>query len=689
MQSRDVSSDRAAPAHAATRTATPVELAWLGAVVVALALVLALLLIGPPLGRLFFTPRPADFWPFWTERTGVLPEPSERVAYLLALLAPVSLAAIVALGARRAVELPSALLRIGVPLAQALVPGVLVVAIVAQHRKVFGLPYSDLPLHHVYFTLPTLVVAALVALAVAAGLQSARVVALAGRWTRETRARRLVALLLAALFAALWLLTAINTEASIANGHFRIFVNLPFWLDEPYAVLNGRVPLVDFTPAYGHLLAFPTAAAMALFGTSLGAYTTIMATGTGLGMLALFATLRRVVHRSLLALALFVPTLSTSFFTELGPPEARHGPQTLFSVFPLRYLGAFVLAWLTARHLDGAAPRRRWLLFAIGGLVAINNLEFGLAALGATFAALALLLPSPTWARAGRLVLDAAAGVLAAAAAVAVLTLALAGSLPDFGILLTFPRIFGVSSLAMMPMPHLGFHVAIYVTFAGAIVLAVVRAVSRSEEPLLTGMLAWAGVFGLGAASYYAGRSLPEVLISIFSAWSFALALLLVATVRAVLARPARRPTLAELGVLLAFGIAVCSVAQTPTPWSQVERLQERSPERPAAGLPARPAIAAATRPGEHVLILNPYGHRIAYDLGLDNVSPYGLLEEMPVREQLAEAIDALREAGGRKLFLPISQTHPEHLEELQRAGFAVVKTDEQRDVIELVDGGA
>jgi hypothetical protein len=270
---------------------------------------------------------------------------------------------------------------------------------------------------------------------------------------------------------------------------------------------------------------------------------------------------------------------------------------------------------------------------------------------------------------------------------VALVTLVVAGALPRFGMALTFVKLYGVDGWANIPMPLLGFHLAIYVTFAAAIVVAVVRALSAAENRLLTAMLGWAGVFGLGASAYYAGRSLPEVLISIFSAWALALALLLVVVVAALARRPARRPTLPELAVLLGFGVAVCSLAQTPTPWSQADRLATRTARPLYAHTSTERFVARRTAPDERVLILAPLGHRIAYDLGLVNVSPYSYIDAMPLERHLAEAIAALRAEGGRKLFLPIQQTYPEQLQAAERAGFRPVATGTaQENVIELVD---
>src|SRR4029077_9442687 len=109
--------------------------------------------------------------------------------------------------------------------------------------------------------------------------------------------------------------------------------------------------------------------------------------------LAVYATFRRLVRSSLLALALYLPFLATAFFMIVGPPSDRYGPENIFILWPIRYAGPFLLAWLAARHVDGAAPRRAWALFAVAGLVAVNNPDFGLAAAAATLAALAAAAP--------------------------------------------------------------------------------------------------------------------------------------------------------------------------------------------------------------------------------------------------------------------------------------------------------
>jgi hypothetical protein len=230
----------------------------------------------------------------------------------------------------------------------------------------------------------------------------------------------------------------------------------------------------------------------------------------------------------------------------------------------------------------------------------------------------------------------------------------------------------------MLPMPTLGFHIALYVTFAAAIVVATVRAIAGAEQRTLTALLAWSGVFGMGAGSYFAGRSHPEVLISLFSAWAFALALLLVVVVRAVAARTDRRPTVAEVVLLAGCALALCSLAQTPLPWPQVERIGRDAPTLELQAPAMRAFVAQSdAQPRDRVLILAPMGHRIAYDLGLVNVAPYVSLISMPAVSQLEESLAVLRREGGTRVFAYLRQLLPEERQLVEEAGFRPVRGDD------------
>jgi hypothetical protein len=664
---------------------TPGGLAWLGVLPSALVVVAAIVLLGPTLGGALF---PAGRPGFWASVKPVLPEPTEHARYLIALLGPILLSGIVAGALRVGLRIAPAVGRLLVLATQALVVGSLVVCVVAQRSITYSHIYSySTPFHRSYFTIPTIIVAVTIGVAIAIALRYEAVSAAVSRWSRERSAWRMVILLIAALFTAIWLLTAINSDGTIGNANPAVADNMPFWLDETFSVLNGRTPLVNFNSQYGQLWPYLSAAVMSVVGTSLGAYTTIMATGSGLALLSIFAVLRRIVRSSLLALALYLPFLATGFFIERGPLDDRYAPSALLSMFPIRYGGPYLLAWLTVRHLSGEGPRRRWLLFLVGGLVTINNPEFGVSGLGATVAAILWTSHSLSIRLVRRLVGSVTIGLGAAAACVSLLTMTRTGSLPDFSSVFTFAKLEGVDGWTMLPMPTIGFHLVVYATFVAAIVVATVRAIGRASNVMLTAMLAWAGVFGLGAGSYFAGRSHPEVLIDLFSAWALALVLLTVVVIQHVAKRPRRLPTLADLAVLVAFGLAVCSIAQTPTPWGQIRRLGHRTATPLLVRNDPQRFVASTTRRGERVALVVPLGHRIAAELGLSNVSPYASMGSITTAGQLDETIAALRRAHGRKLFVSGDEVWPEALAALPADGFVLQRQEERLNgLMEWVD---
>jgi hypothetical protein len=663
------------------RTAVaPAELAWLLALPCAAVLTAAIALLGPPLGRLLFPPADIAFWNTGIVTLAVRPEPTEQARFLIALAGPVALSALLLALHGRPLPLRAGAVTVLVQLSQILLAAFGVAAIVGQYRFVYDVSYSGSePFRRVYFTPATLVASALLTLGAVLVLRHDALVERIRRLTRETDRRRLLAFALAVAFVALWLLTSINTEGSFGVSNDGVRGNVTFWLDEAYAVLDHRGPLVDFHAQYSQLWPYVNAGFMWLAGPSFGAFVAVMVTASGLSLLAVYAALRRVAHSSLLALALFAPFVAAGFFMELGPLSNRYGPSNLFSMFPMRYGGPYVLLWLIARHVDRLRPRHALALFIAAGVVLLNNVEFGLPAFAATLAALLWSDERPWRPRVLALARDALLGLLAALALVALLTLVVVGSLPHLGYLFTFSRLWGIGGVTMLPMPTLGLHLALYATFAAAVVVATVRAVGGEQGRTLTALLAWAGVFGLGAGSYFAGRSHPEVLISLFSAWALALALLLVVAVQAIRARADRRPGVAELALLAGCALAACSLAQTPLPWSQLERIGNDAPTRELQARDTRAFVAAAgARRGERVLILSPMGHRVAYELGLVNVAPYVSIISMPARRQLQESLDALRAEGGTRLFVALRQILPDQLQAMEAAGFTPVRSDKR-----------
>ncbi|HEX4805964.1 MAG TPA: hypothetical protein VFU94_08690 [Conexibacter sp.] len=650
--------------------------AWLCALPCAALAAAAILAFGPPLGRLLFPAHPP--YAFLPDVLEIHPEPTENARYLIALCAPLLGALATVTAPRWSARLSARTIAQGAIASQAALAAIVLASIVAQYRMRFGVTYTrglEAPFRQHYFSPPTLGVAVLLAGAAAGALRSPRfraraATALAG----ESRARGRLLTAVAVAATAIWMLPAIHSDAEIGNALASVRYHLGFTLDETFAVLNGRTPLVNFTAQYGSLWPYAIAVPMLAFGKTVLAFTIAVCTITALALLAVFGVLRQATRSAAAALLLYLPVLATSLFLIEGTPRNRSSVGSYFGAMPLRYGLPLMLAWLTARRLGRGRPGARgaWPLFAVAGIAAINNPEFGLAALGATVAALLWTGGKPTRAAVGRLAVAAATGLAAACALVTVLALARTGALPQPARLFDYARAYSVGGFAQMPIPGvLGVHLLMYLTFVAAIVVATVRALRGAHGRALTGMLAWAGVFGLGAGSYYVGRSHPDALPYLFPAWSLALALLTILAVRELAQPPLRRTALGALIALFGFGVCACSLAQTPTPWEQVGRLEARfePTERVSDPDPLAPSRDRAVRRfvssladgprrfvvkrGAPVAILLTTGHRIADSYGLVDVSAYTGVESLYTVQRIDATVATLRAAGGNTVILP------------------------------------
>jgi hypothetical protein len=622
------------------RRATPAELAWIALLPTVAAMLVVIVALGPPLGHLLVRPEADGLWPSgWWMAQGE-PKPVDLGRYVIALLAPLALLATVAWGTRRQLELEPRTIRAIALAGQSLLLVAVLVAVSVQGDIVLGDATWMLPS---LFSPRVVALAALLAVVAVAALRRPQAPERVARFARDTTVRRVVCLVAACAVAGLLMLEAVSTDRlSEDNG------TMNWTLNDAFAVLNGRTPLVDFHVFYGKLVPYGAAVVLRLLGMTALVYTSLMAVLSALALVAVYAVFRRIVHSPALALVLFVPFAALSC--------VGHSP-VLPSVWPMRYGGAYLLAWLTARHVGGAGPRRVWVLFAVAGLVAVNNLEFGAGAVLATLVALLVAVPPTTARAARRLAAGVAGGLLAAFAAFSLLTLARAGALPSLAVLTEFPRMFNDLGWFAVPMPAVGLHLAIYATLVAAIVVGGVRIVRRAQDRLLTAMLLWAGVFGLLAGTYFVGRADGSRLASMFSAWAFALMLLTIVVARALAARRWRAIEVSLALVLLGFALAVCAIGEVVSPSDNVRRLTAsvRDPTYRAA---AERFVDARTRPGETVVILLPEGHRIAYELGLRNVSPYGLQNQIVTRGQMRTVIETARRERARQIFVPATDSY-------------------------------
>ena len=288
------------------------------------------------------------------------PEPAQHAGYLIALAIP----AIFALGLLRIRaarwRLSSFLLTALVLTAQLI--GVTFAALNSYaQRDIWA--HVDLPTR-MYF--PHWAVAAAVAFAVLVGL-AARGCVPSSIAVLPRRRWEIGCAVVAIVITVLWLLPYVYRDHNLIRANFQLRYNLMFSADDVLSVADGRSPLVNYIGQYTELLPYAVVPVIAGFHDTIAALTGVMSLLTLAGFICVHRVLRRVTGDPRIALALYVPIVAVSLDPWIISGDQRLSVGSDYAIFPLRYLGPSLLAWLCARHLDGAAPRRRLWLFAIRG----------------------------------------------------------------------------------------------------------------------------------------------------------------------------------------------------------------------------------------------------------------------------------------------------------------------------------
>ncbi len=458
----------------------------------------------------------------------------------------------------------------------------------------------------------------------------------------------------AALLTVCWLLPSVFREQNLAPASLSVTYHLQFTFDDFLAVVNGRTPLVNYAEQYASLLPFIAWPALRLGGPQVGSFTVVMCFLSLTGLLAVERVFALITRNERLAFVLYVPFLASSLFFVLRSGSQLFSWASYYAVFPIRYVGPYVLLWLCVRHVRGLRPRSPIVVFAFAGLVVLNNVEFGLPAFLA--AVIAIVVGSTREpGQMVRLTKDIVIGLVCALAAVSALTLMVAGQLPNLGLLTLYSRIFGEGGFGLLHTPLAGLYLIVNMTFAAAILVAAARFRRGAADRTCTAALVYSGIFGLGAGNYYIGRTHPAGLVVLFSIWALSAVLIALIALRLVATRTVRVgvPSLLFLaGALISLGLASTAIAQFPAPWTQLRRIAASAPPPPPYNVSAAVAfVRRTTAPGEPIVLLAPLGHLIAFDAGVENVSPYSSQEDIVTYQQLGEVLMTLHHAGGTRLY--------------------------------------
>lgn len=672
----------------AERSYRGADLAWLGVVPVALVFLASTWAVAPALGGIVSSSSEGQTF-FASSQMFVKPEPTEFARYLLAVVFAGLLAVWVLALTPKVVGRwrPSPAIDLAIVGSQAAALVMAAVAVVAQFRvPSFGASTT------IYFSWWNLAGGVVVATGLAA-VARRRLLPI-GRVAPPSRATALFGLVVAVLVTSLWLMPAVYTDANLGLALDEVLFHVQFTFGELLVVPAGRSPLVDFIPQYSALLPYVLGPIITALGATVSAFTLVMAALSLAGLLGVYGVFATVTRDWRTALLLYVPFLGLTLYTVRFAGDQRFNFANYYAVMPLRYVAPFVVAFLCARSLAGRRAGASVALFVVAGLATLNNIEFGLPALVAAMAAAWFGHAGTGFLRPALAVLGrAAAGAAIATGAVVVYILVRTAELPRPGYLLYWSRFFAASGFNLLPMPPVGFHLLLLATFVAALATAAVRRSRQAPDRVLTGMLAFSAIFGLGTGAYFVGRSYAIVLPALFAAWGLALALLAWTVVvrLATAGRPRRRTVeralLPATAVLVGFGLMVTTLSQFPNPLTQLDRLGRGQPTDVLDRTPSRQFVEETTSPGTRVLLLDPLGHEVARQAGVDDLSLFASPLQIISEDQVEDLLQVLEDAGGFTVFTGRSLA-PEVAPMLEANDFSVAATDQDSGMTKWVKSG-
>ena len=488
------------------------------------------------------------------------------------------------------------------------------------------------------------------------------------------------------------LLCCVFTDDNISMAS-RVVGHTPFHMGEFAAVINGRVPLVNFHPQYENVLAYLLEPYFSLIGLNITKFTVTMCALSLVGFLLIYRVFSEVTGSPWRGLFLYVPWVAISL-ANLEPPGFP--PANTFNYYaagPIRYIGLFVMAYLSMWYLK--VPRFRRLVIGsfVAGLVALNNLDFGIAA-AAGFSLCAAIFPPPdrSVTRLWRTLRASAVFVGSAALAIASYWLFVrlgCGKWPDLAILTEYQRTFAGMGFNLQKLPESGLYWLLYFTFIVAVLSAIFTGFSESdqyiyfERRLSSGMLAYGAVAGFGAFSYYIARSHPSAIVEIYSAWAFVVALLahrMLSDVREAKLNSADGgysifaiPTVAIL--------ALCSgllplVLEFPKVGDEIRRLSYNA----GPNVDQRPSrlvslISKYVKTDDTTVIVYPNAHWLAMRASVRNVFPYAHPLSLLARSQLEPTLKSIEQLPRNRQYV-FGDLVSEITDWLNRAGFQLVEAD-------------
>jgi hypothetical protein len=442
---------------------------------------------------------------------------------------------------------------------------------------------------------------------------------------------------------------------------FVIDYHMRFPMDEAAAIINGRVPIVDFFPQYANLIPILLAPFFKLFGFSATYFSLSSVLLTFVALFSVFLALAKITNSTWKACFFYLPIIFVGFqpLGKSDPDGSKYFLPSYYGSMPDRYFGPLLLFYLLILTLQKNKKRTVFGSFFVATLVLINNLDFGLPAFGALFLALTFsyfknnldlrknFLP---------FIIPAISAVITSLIFfILLLTILAKGSFPDFENLIIFQKLFALTGFFMLPISEVfAFNLIVYLTYLACLYLGIAGCLKRDPQKLIFEAMIYVSIFGLGSAFYYVGRSHAHTLAFLFPTWGLSLGLLFY-YVSDLYQNKTNRQLLIVPFYLIMFHLAICwsSIITLSNPFLQIKRIFTQQSEKPLANYLYQ--IKDNLSPGEKTAIISSQPHVIANTLGVDNLFPFNHIESLILVEQADLFFRILEKNSVTKFFAPTS----------------------------------
>jgi len=474
----------------------------------------------------------------------------------------------------------------------------------------------------------------------------------------------LISYSLVSVLVVTYSLATIYTEGNFSHAYPLITAHYAHWVAEFESVLIGKTPLVNLFPQYCNLLGLLLLPVFKIFGIGPFSFTLAMTGLSALGLMLVFATLRKLTGRSLIAMLLFVA------FIGIAEYEPSYGSFQYMALWPIRCFGPSVAFYFLSRYLDRPGTRSAFVLFIVAVSVALNNLEFGLPALvGVTAAYFATAGESvvPSWSELRRMVPPFVGAVFSVVFGYIGLCFLRTGEIPNFKYLVFYQKIFGLYGLMSLPTPHRGLQWVFYLTYVGAVLFAIYL-IEFKEPPfadhepkvarqtrLNAGLLLFTGIYGAGSLMYYVNRSHPLVLEGLFCVWGLCFAVIvsvLYSSFYSLLGSALKWLCAVPL-LILSFTYALCltPLVRIPNPVKEMGRFKIHDDFPTVRRQAMTEYLLAHTTPHENIAMMIHTANGVLEATQLVDVVPFPHPGAMMLKSQVRQSMDAINQFKVRKVF--------------------------------------